>query len=162
MKIYNECTFLNADGIAKVENMYKATFVMESCIKGKHGWANFPAAIFYTEEAHPQGSNYFALYHNGEQFMITNGITATEPFEGIQIGDNVYYSRYRHDYRECGPVAIDGGRDYTKLVGDTNAGKRVTLKVNKDKLEVMDNFDKLSEVVDDVMSDLEGNPVEVR
>ena len=138
MKIHNECTFLKPDGIAKMENMYKATFVMESCIKGKHGWANFPAAIFYTEEAHPQGSNYFALYHNGEQFMITNGITATEPFEGIRIGDNVYYSRYRHDYRECGPVAIDGGRDYTKLVGDVNAGKIVKLKVNKDKLEVED------------------------
>ena len=50
IKIHNECTFLRPDGIAKMENMYKATFVMESCIKGKHGWANFPAAIFYTEE----------------------------------------------------------------------------------------------------------------
>jgi hypothetical protein len=139
MKIHNECTFLKPDGIAKVENMYKAKFVMESCLKDKHGgWANFPAAIFYTEEAHPQGSNYFALYNNGEQFMITNGITATEPFEGIQIGDDVYYSRYRHDYRECGPVAIDGGRDYTKLSGDINAAKKVTLKVNKDKLEVVE------------------------
>ena len=72
--------------------------------------------------------------------MITNVITATEPFEGIQIGDNVYYSHYRHDYRECGPVAIDGGRDYVKLSGDINAGKRVTLKVNKDKLEVVDGI----------------------
>ena len=143
IKIHNECTFLRPDGIAKMENMYKATFVMESCIKGKHGWANFPAAIFYTEEAHPQGSNYFALYvdrslKDAPCFMITNGITATEPFEGIQIGDDVYYSHYRHHYKECGPVAIDGGRDYTKLVGDINAAKKVTLKVNKDKLEVVE------------------------
>ena len=58
-------SFLKPDGIAKMENMYNATFVMESCIKGKNGWANFPAAIFYTEEAHPEGSNYFALYHDG-------------------------------------------------------------------------------------------------
>ena len=140
MKIHNECTFLKPDGIAKVENMYKATFVMESCIKGKHGWANFPAAIFYTEEAHPQGSNYFALYHNGEQFMITNGITATEPFTGVQVGDDVYYSHYRNDYRNCGPVAIDGGRDYIKLSGDILACKQVQLRVNKDKLEVVDGI----------------------
>ena len=147
MKIHNECTFLKSDGIAKVENMYKATFVMESCLKGKNGWCNFPAAIFYTEEAHPEGSNYFALYEDqgtrltkNTRFMITNGITAIEPFEGIQIGDDVYYSRYRHDYRECGPVAIDGGRDYTKLVGDINAAKKVTLKVNKEKLEVVDGI----------------------
>jgi hypothetical protein len=145
MKIHNECTFLKPDGLAKVENMYKATFVMESCLKDKHGeWCNFPAAIFYTEEAHPQGSNYFALYFermsitSDPRLLIMNGISATEPFEGIQIGDNVYYSRYRHDYRECGPVAIDGGRDYTKLVGDISVCKKVTLKVNKDKLEVVE------------------------
>ncbi len=139
MKIHNECTFLKPDGIAKVENMYKATFVMESFLKGKNDWCNFPAAIFYTEEKHPQGSNYFALYIDEDRrFVITNGLTAIEPFEGIQIGENVYYSRYRHDYRECGPVAIDGGRDYTKLVGDINAGKIVKLMVNKDKLEVSD------------------------
>jgi hypothetical protein len=139
MKIHNECTFLKPDGIAKVENMYKATFVMESCLKDKHGgWCNWPAAIFYTEEAHPQGSNYFALYNNGEQFMITNGITATEPFEGIQIGDNVYYSHYRHHAKDCGRVIIDGGRDYVKLIGDIHSAKKVTLKVNKDKLEVIE------------------------
>ena len=140
MKIHNECTFLKPDGIAKMENMYNATFVMESCLKTKNGgWSNFPVAIFYTEKAHPRGSNYMGLYVDSyNRFLITDGITATEPFEGIQIGDNVYYSHYRHHYRECGPVAIDGGRDYTKLVGDINAAKKVTLKVNKDKLEVVE------------------------
>ena len=74
MKIHNECTWLNPDGIAKVENMYKATFVMESCLKNKRGdWSNFPVAIFYTEEAHPQGSNYFGLYRTDfGDIMITN------------------------------------------------------------------------------------------
>lgn len=139
MKIHNECTFLKPDGIAKMENMYKATFVMESCLKTKDGgWANFPAAIFYTEEAHPEGSNYFALYHDGSRFLICNGISAIEPFDGIQVGDDVYYSHYRHHNQECGPVDIDGGRDYVKLSGDINAAKQVTLRVNKDKLEVVD------------------------
>ena len=139
IKIHNECSFLKPDGIAKMENMYKATFVMESCIKGKNGWCNFPAAIFYTEEKHPQGSNYFALYVDGSRFMITDGISATEPFKGIQVGDDVYYSHYRHHNQECGPVDIDGGRDYMKLSGDINAGKKVTLQVNKDKLEIVND-----------------------
>lgn len=146
IKIHNECSFIKPEGIAKVEEMYKATFIMESCIKGDNGWCNFPAAIFYTEEAHPEGSNYFALYKDQKtrrtlepKIMITNGISATEPFGAIQIGEDVYYSRYRHDYRETGRgVAIDGGRDYVRLVGNIHAGKQVKLKVNKDKLEVVD------------------------
>ena len=42
-------------------------------------------------------------------------------------------------FRSCGPIAIDGGRDYTKLVGDMKAGKRVTIQVNKDHLELVDD-----------------------
>jgi hypothetical protein len=144
MKIHNECSFLKPEGVAKVEELYKAKFVMESCVKsGRGGWSDFPVAIFYTEEAHPQGSNYFGLYtqrdyKTGEShFMITNGISATEPFQGIRVGDNVYYSRYCHDYRQCGKVAIDGGRDYTRLVGDIDSAETVMLHVVKDKLEVM-------------------------
>ena len=144
MKIHNECTFLKPDGIAKIENMYKAAFVMESCIKGKHGWANFPAAIFYTEEAHPKGSNYFALYHDGSRFMITNGISATEPFDALQVGEDIIYSRYRHDFREYGEAYVDGGRDYMKW-GTTDVNLKETavvkLQVIKDKLEVVDHQD---------------------
>lgn len=144
MKIHNECTFLKPDGIAKVENMYKAKFVMESCLKDKHGgWCNWPAAIFYTEEAHPQGSNYFALYQermsfdkNQPRFLITNGISATEPFDALQIGDDIIYSRYRHDYREMHGAMVDGGRDYFKRSADR--GTPVRLRVNKDKLEVVE------------------------
>ncbi len=136
MKIHNECTFLKPDGIAKIEEMYKAKFVFESCVKNKHGeWCNFPVAIFYTEEAHPQGSNYMGLYHNGQNFMVTDGITATEEFSGLQIGDDVIYSRYRHNYNGLNGGFIDGGRDYVKH-GDI--GTLVKLKVNKDKLEVVE------------------------
>lgn len=140
MKIHNECSFLDQDGIVYIEQKYNAKYVFESCLKGKNGWLDFPAAIFYTDVPHPKGSNYFALYvDESDRFMITNGISAIEPFSGIQIDENVYYSRYCHDYRDCGPVAIDGGRDYTKLVGDMKAGKRVTIQVNKDHLELVDD-----------------------
>ena len=138
MKIHNESTFRRPDGIAKVENMYNAKYVFESCLKTRTGgWSNYPVAIFYTEEAHPEGSNYFGLYRDDYgQFMITNGISATEEFDALQIGEDIIYSRYRHDYREQFGAMVDGGRDYFKRSADK--GVAVKLKVNKDKLEVVD------------------------
>jgi len=141
VKIHNECSFLNPEKIKKIEKLRNAKYVFESCLKGKSGsWLNFPAAIFYTEEPHPEGSNYFAIYWetgiDGQRLMITNGISATtEEFAGLQVGQNVIYSRYRHDYRSLGSGFIDGGRDYTRY--NPEVGKLVALKVNKDKLEVV-------------------------
>lgn len=146
MKIHNECAWLKPKGVARIEKKYNATFVMDSCIKSRDGgWCNFPAAIFYTEKAHPKGSNYFAIYgeHLGHavRFMITNGISAIEDFKGIRVGDDVYYSRYRHDYRAFGPgdFFVDGGREYIRYGGEPfEEMKQVIIRVNKDKLEVVD------------------------
>lgn len=143
MKFHNESSFLKPDAIAKVENTYNAKYIFESCLKTKDGnWSNFPVAIFYTEQAHPEGSNYFGIFRNDfGALTIANGISATEPFEGIQIDEDVYYSRYRHDFRDCKKgISIDGGRDYTRLVGNvlTGSHKNVKITVVKDKLEVID------------------------
>ena len=136
MRILNECTWLKPDGIAKVENMYNAKYVFESCLKTKYGWSNFPVAIFYTEVAHPEGSNYFGLYRTDfGDIMITNGISATEPFNALLVDEDVVYSRYRHDYREHKRAIVDGGRDYFKHNG---VGQTVMLQVVGDHLEVME------------------------
>lgn len=136
MRILNECTWLKPDGIAKVENMYNAKYVFESCLKTKYGWSNFPVAIFYTEVAHPEGSNYFGLYRTDfGDIMITNGISATEPFNALLVDEDVVYSRYRHDYREHKGAIVDGGRDYFKHNG---VGQTVMLHVVGDHLEVME------------------------
>ena len=136
MNILNECSFLKPEGIAKIEKAYNAKYVFESCIKDRDGgWCNMPVAIFYTETPHPQGSNYFGLYVNESgDFMITNGISATEPFDALQVGDDVIYSRYRHDFREHNGYMVDGGRDYFRRSAD---GIPVKLCVNKDKLEIV-------------------------
>lgn len=138
MNILNECTWLKPDGIAKIENMYNAKYVFESCLKLKDGgWCNMPVAIFYTEEAHPEGSNYFGLYRTDfGDIMITNGISATEPFDALQVGEDIIYSRYRHDYREHKGAMVDGGRDYFKRSADR--GTPVKLHVVGDHLEVME------------------------
>jgi hypothetical protein len=139
MKIHNESTFLKPDGIAKIENMYNAKYVFESCLKTRTGgWSNYPVAIFYTEQAHPRGSNYMGLYVDEHgRLLITDGFSATEEFDALQIGENIIYSRYRHDYREMSGAMVDGGRDYFKRSADR--GTAVKLKVVGDHLEVVEN-----------------------
>ena len=67
--------------------------------------------------------------------MVCDGISSTEPFNALQLGEDIIYSRYRHDYRELNEGFIDGGRDYVRY--NPEVGKLVKLQVNKDKLEVV-------------------------
>ena len=139
MKIHNECSFVKPDGIAKVEQMYNAKYVFETCLKTRFGgWSEFPVAVFYTEQPHPEGSNYFGLYKNSfGQMTICNAISALDEFTGLQIGDDIIYSHYRHDYRvldEENDGFIDGGRDYVRSSGT----QMVEMRINEGKLEVID------------------------
>ena len=134
MNIITDCSFLTKEQIKNIEELYKAKYICETSIRGKHGgWANLPVALFYSEEIHPQGSNYFAMYFNhNNRLCIANGISALEPFNGLQVDDNVIFSAFRHDYRTFNEAFIDGGREYTRY----NGGKLVTIRVVKDHLEV--------------------------
>ena len=137
-KIHNECSFMSEKGIAIIEERYNAKYVFESCIKDTRGnWCDWPSAIFYTETPHPEGSNYFAIYYFGGLAeanipMIANGISAVQSdIYGIDTGDGIIYSRYRHDYRVHNECMVDGGRDYLRSDGN---GKSAVLRVVKDKL----------------------------
>ena len=124
----------------KVEKKYNVKFVCETPIKDRGVWRESSSLIFYGEK-HPQGSNYMALsvligYDDKTELVISDGFSATDvEFVGIVDGDEVIYSRYRHDYRvgKSG-VFIDGGRDYTRSSG----GKLVEMVINEGKLEVID------------------------
>lgn len=123
MRVNTKSSFLKDESIEKIERHYKAKYVLESCLKAKDGgWANFPAAIFYTQEAHPEGSNYFAIYMDKSGSpMITDALPSIQGviFEGIEAEGEVVYSRFRHDYREGKNGAfVDGGRDYFRYGGD--------------------------------------------
>jgi hypothetical protein len=102
--------------IAHICQKYNAKYIMDSCLKTVDGqWANFPAAFFYTEKAHPEGSNYFALYRDEDRgWLITDGIRITEGVHNGFLFDDgeLVHSRYRHDYYEYRGVVVDGGRDY--------------------------------------------------
>lgn len=120
------------DLIKEVEKRYDAKYVIDSCLKfdivRNDVWANFPVVVFYTEQAHPRGSNYFALYKNGlGEVMITNGLNAVEgEFNGFLFDDgDLVHSRYRHDYFDHRGAVVDGGRDYFRSSGSPPDGARL-------------------------------------
>ena len=148
MKINTESSFLKEDNIKTIEREYNAKYVLETDLLGKDQysgatfWGNKPAAIFYTEKAHPKGSNYFALYFRGDTLMITDGLPSIKDvvFNGLEAEGEVVYSRYRHDFREGKNGAyVDGGRDYFKYGGDRFSDYNVVkFKVVGDHLEFLE------------------------
>lgn len=138
MRILTDCSFLSKKQIEKIEEKYNAKYVFETQLKLRsNNWSDFPAAVFYTEISHPEGSNWFGIWHNAGKYMISNAISAVEePFFGT-LADNgdVIYSRHRHDFRESDDksVFIAGGRSHTSHDVDHHV---VKLIVSKDKVVV--------------------------
>lgn len=105
------------------------------CTSAPNKGATYAADIFYRETPHPEfGNRYFGLYQNNEnRIMITNcDMIEDLTFSMIEGSGEWEYSQHRHDYRQVGQTAIDGGRSYTKLVGDIHAPVKV-MKVKDGK-----------------------------
>lgn len=141
MKILISPEYLTELDIKKIEEKFNAKYVCETCIKYANGWRDEPSLIFYSEEAHPQGSNWFAVSRQGDQYVISNAKESIDvPMVGV-VADNgdVIYSRYRHDMRSSpdGSVWIDGGRDYTRCAGRKNM---VMLEAKNGNLEIAENL----------------------
>ena len=151
MIVNTDSSFLKKEAIETIEKEYKAKYILETDLLRKDGysgatfWANKPAAIFYTEKAHPKGSNYFALYFKGDSLMITDGLPSINNvvFQGLEAEGVVEYSRYRHDYREVKNGAfVDGGRDYFRYGGDNFSDYNVVkFKVVEDRLEFIQHVE---------------------
>jgi hypothetical protein len=133
---------LRKKDLKKVEKDYNAKFVGEMPVRDSLGnWTPMPCLVFYTEEAHPQGSNWFGLYENpmnGNLYICDAKSATEEPFSGLLVDDLAIYSHWRHDYHvhpKGESAAIDGGFDYVKhTMGE---GQIVKLQVNKDKIELV-------------------------
>jgi hypothetical protein len=79
--------------------------------------------IFYRATPHPEfGNRYFSLTHNGKNLMVGNADKIEEAEFGMVEGPAGWeYSQHRHDYRQVGNCAVDGGRSYFRRVGDLSA-----------------------------------------
>ena len=122
---------LSAESIAKIEEKYSAKYVIDGCLKHSDDWINFPVAVFYREEKHPRGSNYFALYLSSDGAVITDGLSAVQgEFQGFLFDDGtLVHSRYRHDYFTYGNAMVDGGRDYFRSSECPPGARFVTFSV---------------------------------
>jgi hypothetical protein len=144
MKLLNKSYLFNDKQIEVIEKKYNAKYVFESCLRTKNGyWANFVSAIFYTEEKHPEGSNYLAVFKDADGLTyVANGLSAVEDviFVGIEAENEVAYSRYRHDYvTHKNGAFIDGGRDYTRIGGDRlDDYNKVNFKVVDGNIQFID------------------------
>lgn len=123
-----------------IEKKRNAIYVGDFCISQSGQWINRPCQIYYQEQAPVLGySNYFAVFVNEEgQAMITSGksIEGLE-FDAIEHNGQILYSAYRYDYRadKSGSVAIDGGRDYTRIIGTPQRSMRLKI-VGPDIFEI--------------------------
>ena len=83
-----------------------------------------PVDIFYRETPHPEfGNRYFGLYWDRvrDHLMITNAdVIEQKDFGVIEVEGEYHYSQSRHDYNVVGNKAIDGGRQYVRVVSDIN------------------------------------------
>lgn len=136
--------------ILSVEELRSARYLLDTCTRrDKNGeYGNYPTSVFWTDEAHERGSNYFGLFKDPMfgKWYICDAISVTwEPIHAFRIKDwnlaypvrgtenkidydNIYdrgpfkWSHYRHDCRQVVPgLAIDGGRDYTRIIGNINS-----------------------------------------
>ena len=144
MRILTDCSFLSNGRIEKIEERYAAKYVFETQLKLRsEKWSDFSAAVFYAEEPHPEGSNWFGIWNNNGRFMISNAISAVEePFFGaVAENGDVIYSRHPRDYRESEDrtVFVDGGRDHCR---HNLTHELVKLKVFKEKVLVVPRENK--------------------
>ncbi|UTS52094.1 hypothetical protein [Synechococcus phage BUCT-ZZ01] len=133
MKIDTTIRYFNEDTIKKIEEIKDAVFVCESQIKQANGWSDSPVAIFYGKDTHPVSkSRYFGIFFRGETPYICDGQSAVdEDFVGIVDNDVVYFSSARHHFNPTpNGFAIDGGRDYFRILGnETGFPKMVKLYI---------------------------------
>lgn len=149
MNINRASALLKPEQIKTVEETRGAKYVCEIAIKTKEGWANQPTPIFWQPVKHPiSRSHYFALFRQEGHIMITSGQSAVdEPFQGVRaLDEQVYFSRWRHDFRNIPGGFIDGGRDYMRCGDQICQAQVINLKIiGPDVVSFLD-----AEVIEDV------------
>lgn len=89
--------------------------------------------VFFRETPHPEfGNRYFQLFMLLGSLMIRNADNIEDlTFDMIKGSEGWEYSQHRHDFRPVPGtgLAIDGGRAYTRLVGNNFAHEPQTFRV---------------------------------
>ena len=88
--------------------------------------------VFYRDTPHPVfGNKYFGIgYSSIDDYFISNADKVEDLyFTMIKDQYGIYhYSKHRHDFVSVGGAAIDGGRAYTRIIGDFKETKVFKVK----------------------------------
>jgi len=92
------------------------TYVCTSAL----GTEAFAMDIFYRESPHPEfGNRYFGIYQGYSNLMITNADKAEDlEFTCGWSDGKLVYSQHRHNMIAVDGGFIDGGRAYSRVVGE--------------------------------------------
>lgn len=116
----SEPDFYNIN-VDSVEMRHDCRYVCEWPTIDKQGEiSSHPSMIFWNDTAHPQGSNWMALFKSNSEWYVKDGITASLlPICCIISKDReVLFSKHEHDYRTSkdGSITVDGGREYVRII----------------------------------------------
>ena len=91
------------------------------CTTGRGSSVEF-GDVFYRGTPHPEfGNRYFILFYREHTLQIGDSDwVEDEEFVMVEVNGEYHYSRGRHDFYTVGDVSIDGGRAYTRLVGNAS------------------------------------------
>lgn len=138
----NTPDYLNLEhsNIRSVEQSRQCRYVCEWPLLNDGNKPTETMLLFWNDVAHPQGSNWMALFFHDGGWYVRDGISASRhPIHcPVSQDGQVMLSKHRHDYRTSkdGSIAIDGGRDYTKTVG--TAREWVWLMPQQGMLTILD------------------------
>ncbi len=145
----NHLDSFSAELVSRIATQKNAKYLGEFSVKDSRGnWLNTPVMIFYQQEKHPVGSNYFGVFLKNNlfsnelnQLMIVDGISATEHEWNAIVNtktNEALYSAYRHDAQGLDKMFIDGGPEYLRGTLDEKFID-IKFKIDKDKLVLVDN-----------------------
>ena len=120
-KINSGCTIFSADKVKLIEDRYMAKYVYQTQLMGKNGWSPILGAIFWQYNPPNDYDNWLAVYISLEgKVMITSATdTAKHNVTALKVGEDEWiYSHNLHHFCEKNGLAIDGGREYTRLIGN--------------------------------------------
>jgi len=135
---------LDTKGVCELYSKKDGVDVKYVCTSAIQEHAAFAYDVFYRETPHPQfGNRYFALcrnpYSDNAEIMITNADKIEDLAFGMLEGpDGWEYSQHRHDYRQVGNCAVDGGRSYFKRAGDLSTPAKYMKIVDGEFVEMID------------------------
>lgn len=141
IKVNSESEFFTSEQIKKIEDCYGAKFVYETELKTADGWSGHVGSVFYQPEPQPGHSSWFAIFkdHMNRHYITKADATVAVPVTALKVAENEYiYSHHRHHFLGRDGMAIDGGRDYTRIVGNfvDRTPELVYLKATPDGLQI--------------------------